>query len=66
LVIKRIESPTEPQIEPESVPEPVKVDNTEDTVEGLRKQLDAKGIAYHHKAGIDKLKSLLTETHEII
>lgn len=28
-------------------------------VEGLRAQLDALGIPYHHRAGADKLRALL-------
>lgn len=31
------------------------------TVEELRAQLDAKGIAYHPRAGVAKLSALLTE-----
>jgi hypothetical protein len=51
---------SEPQIESEGVPEPVMTEHiVEETVESLRAKLDAKGIPYHHKAGIDKLKSLL-------
>ncbi len=30
-------------------------------IDDLRAQLDAKGIKYHHKAGIDTLRALLTE-----
>jgi hypothetical protein len=30
-----------------------------DEVEALRAQLDALGIPYHHRAGADKLRSLL-------
>lgn len=32
-----------------------------DEVEALRAQLDALGISYHHRAGVDKLRALLPE-----
>lgn len=32
-----------------------------DDAQALRAELDAKGIKYHHKAGVEKLRALLTQ-----
>lgn len=36
----------------------------DDEVSGLRAELDAKGVKYHHKAGAAKLRELLSETQQ--
>ncbi len=38
--------------------------NPKDEIADIRAKLDAKGIRYHHKAGVDTLRSLLAEHSE--